>query len=497
MNDKDRIQSLYIDAVTGKYVAKEESEDGVCGLQFRQNTESDEWNVKHNRNFDFFISAIFSNENGALNKVIPDSIRVINSDEITINFDRPIKGIANILYYVDNNRSCISEYCASIACPIDYCTSIACPIEYCASITCPIEYCASIACPIEYCVDMVCPIEYCASISCLSVLPVNLTNTGNIFTVCKDIVNLNSNLILDTEADIQRLTFSWTQIDGPLVVIQNADTFDATIDVRDIPVADRTFRLVINESIRNSVSVDIEVLSQILSSYSGAINNYTEDYKISWGEVSYIWTTGFDYDNLAFSSEGCSTDFYPSGLEINNSQVIHGIELQEVQKFNTQSKQWDTISSVNNPPEFYFVEADMVDIHRIRTLWIKVEDSSTHEEFSDIIRVNPLFTPALLIIRPAFSNVEGFIGGSITPAYYSDLQLVSVVSDRVELSDLSYVTSSVTSSNVVFSNLNLITSTSERVIPDTTESKISGSISTIQYKSGLNLERLLGSNITT
>jgi len=105
-----KLQSLNIDAFSGKYVARSVEEDSLCGFQFYQNFLSDTWIINHNRNFTFFLFSIFSGEvEGTLTQVMPNKIEVIDDNSIMIEFDSAIKGIANFLYYVNDVDECTLE----------------------------------------------------------------------------------------------------------------------------------------------------------------------------------------------------------------------------------------------------------------------------------------------------------------------------------------------------------------------------------------------------
>lgn len=102
------LQSLYIDARTGKYVAKKEEEKGLCGFQYKQTIESATWNINHGRNFSFFLFSVFIEQGNELVEVLPNSLKVLSSNNLIINFSSPVKGLVNILYYVSDKNLCES-----------------------------------------------------------------------------------------------------------------------------------------------------------------------------------------------------------------------------------------------------------------------------------------------------------------------------------------------------------------------------------------------------
>lgn len=101
-----RLRGLRIDAITGKFIARDFEDKGLCGFQHFQEDASSSWLIEHDRNINFFICAVFVNKGRELSMITPEKIEWLNSESILIEFFEPVTGFANILYYTNNHLDC-------------------------------------------------------------------------------------------------------------------------------------------------------------------------------------------------------------------------------------------------------------------------------------------------------------------------------------------------------------------------------------------------------
>lgn len=102
------LRGLRIDAMTGKFVARDFEEKGLCGFQYVKDNPDTEWIIQHGRNINLFIYAAFVNRGRELVKVIPEKVEWIDNNTILLDFFEPVSGFVNILYYTEDHLKCPS-----------------------------------------------------------------------------------------------------------------------------------------------------------------------------------------------------------------------------------------------------------------------------------------------------------------------------------------------------------------------------------------------------
>lgn len=102
MPDINNLQSLYVDAISGKFVAKNEKIENIIGVQHVQTNASAVWTVELQEKITIFLVAVFTSDGNHFVKTVPDSIFSNGDNEIIIEFGAPVSGLANILFLVDN-----------------------------------------------------------------------------------------------------------------------------------------------------------------------------------------------------------------------------------------------------------------------------------------------------------------------------------------------------------------------------------------------------------
>lgn len=104
---KAKLQSLFLNALTGDLVAKNDTEEGLCGYQFTQETEDDSWVITHNKNIALFLFSVFVEEtDGIFVHTVPDKLEVINPNLLIVQFSQPVKGLLNLIYHVNDKDLC-------------------------------------------------------------------------------------------------------------------------------------------------------------------------------------------------------------------------------------------------------------------------------------------------------------------------------------------------------------------------------------------------------
>lgn len=111
MSDTTDLQSLYLDAFTGTFVSKNETEPGLCGISFQRTQVSDTWVIDHQKDIRFFLFSVYVDNIGSEEAlVMPSLVKVLDSNTLLFEFDQPYTGTVNILYYVDDKNLCdVSE----------------------------------------------------------------------------------------------------------------------------------------------------------------------------------------------------------------------------------------------------------------------------------------------------------------------------------------------------------------------------------------------------
>lgn len=102
------LQPLYIDAISGKFITKNEQEPGLCGFQHVQHLQSSRWIVNHGRNFAIFLFSTFKNSSGKFIHIIPNKVEVISGNLLVVEFSESISGIMNLVYYSSDNTCVIT-----------------------------------------------------------------------------------------------------------------------------------------------------------------------------------------------------------------------------------------------------------------------------------------------------------------------------------------------------------------------------------------------------
>lgn len=103
--DTKKLQPLFYDFISNEYVSKKVTESGVCAFQFEQSGASSRWFINHQRNFLLFKVNVFSNDE----MIIPDKIRLIDENNIVLDFHSAIEGVANFVYYTNDTISCTPQ----------------------------------------------------------------------------------------------------------------------------------------------------------------------------------------------------------------------------------------------------------------------------------------------------------------------------------------------------------------------------------------------------
>lgn len=326
-------------------------------------------------------------------------------------------------------------------------------------------------------------------------LPIDVSNSGPIFTVCQNEVELSKNLSVLFQGNTDTLTFFWEQVSGPQTTIQNPDNLDAGINIEGQTVADRVFKLTVNKGRSNEFSILVEVLARLLSRASYSLVTSSTYNNKSYGNVNFIFIITFDYDTLAFQNIGCSPDFYEFAIQIDNRERIYEIFLQELQQFDNVNREWIVISSVSDPPDFYYVPINQNLIYRIRTVWKITEGSPLREQISDNIRLNPLFMPPMDNIRPVFSDPDENISTSISGSdNFGNFGITRITSGRITTTS-PHATHTITGAETFFNSV-LVRFISVRLSVDE-GLNITTSIAGASTFNNINVTRIFGSNITT
>lgn len=97
-NDLNQFLPLYLDLDTGKINFTEKSPfDNLINVEFIQHNLESIWVINHNQNSDkFIIWKIFDID---YNEIIPNSIEITDSNNITIRFSESLKGLSQILFF--------------------------------------------------------------------------------------------------------------------------------------------------------------------------------------------------------------------------------------------------------------------------------------------------------------------------------------------------------------------------------------------------------------
>lgn len=102
------LRGLRIDAISGKFIARDFGEKGLCGFQYVREDAESTWVIEHGRNIHLFIYAVFVNRGRESVMITPEKVEWVDSDTIVIEFFEPVSGFVNILYYTEDHLDCPS-----------------------------------------------------------------------------------------------------------------------------------------------------------------------------------------------------------------------------------------------------------------------------------------------------------------------------------------------------------------------------------------------------
>ena len=100
------LRGLRIDAISGKFIARDSEEKGLCGFQYIKEDAESTWVIEHERNINLFLYATFVTRGKEFHMVTPEKVEWVNSDTIIIDFFEPVSGFVNILYYTEDYFGC-------------------------------------------------------------------------------------------------------------------------------------------------------------------------------------------------------------------------------------------------------------------------------------------------------------------------------------------------------------------------------------------------------
>lgn len=94
-----RYKQIYVDVDSGKwYVSDEPSDSGLRSLRLNMTTPSDSWYIVHHRNTSKLFFQILDSTN---TEIIPERVKIIDSNTVQIDFSDPVTGILNLTFTMD------------------------------------------------------------------------------------------------------------------------------------------------------------------------------------------------------------------------------------------------------------------------------------------------------------------------------------------------------------------------------------------------------------
>ena len=91
------LMDMYVDKDTGKVRAKKSGKGkGAEGYLHEQDTAALLWEIKHNADTTLLIQQIYD-EN--MVQVYPDSVTIVDKDEIRVRFNVPQAGVAHLIFF--------------------------------------------------------------------------------------------------------------------------------------------------------------------------------------------------------------------------------------------------------------------------------------------------------------------------------------------------------------------------------------------------------------
>ena len=92
-------KAIYYDLNKDQYILKDESNFRLEPFQYVQYFPENVWNIPHYKNTIKFIYQVFIND-----KAVPlVDIKIIDENNISVNFQTPEAGFINFLFYVKSN----------------------------------------------------------------------------------------------------------------------------------------------------------------------------------------------------------------------------------------------------------------------------------------------------------------------------------------------------------------------------------------------------------
>lgn len=97
------LRGLRIDAISGKWIARDSGEPSLCGFQYFKENAASSWIIEHGRDINFLICAVFVSQGNVFVHITPEKVEILDSDTISIEFFEPVSGFVNILYYTEDH----------------------------------------------------------------------------------------------------------------------------------------------------------------------------------------------------------------------------------------------------------------------------------------------------------------------------------------------------------------------------------------------------------
>jgi len=330
-----------------------------------------------------------------------------------------------------------------------------------------------------------------------SVTPFALTarNLEPQYVTCADIVTLSDNVVILFDGNINDLTYSWNQISGDIITIQNPNTLDATIDLTDANTSNRIFELTINEGLINERTVEVPIFEQIIDFMDNSINNNLSTVKRGAYDAIVRYTVRMFTDLNINETLSCN-DIKPPAIFVDNiigsnTKIIS----QELQEWNNG---WNTNTIITNiRGNFSTTRFEITEniLYRLKTIFANKITGVEHIEVSNVIASNGVNRVDNTIL---LSNDK--ITNGLSTSENGDFSINrierSLVVKTVDPTDNTFTTD-ISANNVTPSfNINRIERTQIVKTVDSTDNTFTTGISANNITPSFNITRLTGSSIS-